>query len=177
MDPPIRIRLWNKGKYKHWNSGIKGLQLRFKDLQTKWIRNWKKSSLTGKNNDLTIPFSRQKGRTTGAKIIVFSEVSGSVEHCQHNLLTYIEYRAVSGVFRTIDPTPPLHPASVSSPRTKGGGVHTRRAVRGWGSIFQKTSDIGLASYSKIPLRLTVTSRDVCSCNCRLSPWLKSSFVS
>ena len=123
MDPPIRIRLWNKGKYKHWNSGIKGLQLRFKDLQTKWIRNWKKASLTGKNNDLTIPFSRQKGRTTGAKIIVFSEVSGSVEHCQHNLITYIEYRAVSGVFRTIDPTPPLHPASVSSQRTKGGGTH------------------------------------------------------
>ncbi len=37
------------------------------------------------------------------------------------VLTYIEYRAVSGVFRTIDPPPPLHPASVSSPRTKGGG--------------------------------------------------------
>jgi hypothetical protein len=32
------------------------------------------------------------------------------------------------------PPPPLHPASVSSPPTKGGGwgVHTRRAVRGWG---------------------------------------------
>ncbi len=47
--------------------------------------------------------------------------------------TYIEYRAVSGFFRTIDPPPPLHPASVSSssPALKGGGgVHTRRAVRG-----------------------------------------------
>ncbi len=50
----------------------------------------------------------------------------------HKVLTYIEYRTVSGVFRTIDPPPPLHPASVSSPRTKGGGVHIRRAVRGWG---------------------------------------------
>jgi hypothetical protein len=39
----------------------------------------------------------------------------------HKVLTYIEYRAVSGVFRTIDPPPPLHPESVSSPRTKGGG--------------------------------------------------------
>ncbi len=29
--------------------------------------------------------------------------------------------AVSGVFRTIDPPPPLHQASVSSPRTKCGG--------------------------------------------------------
>ncbi len=51
----------------------------------------------------------------------------------HKVLTYIEYRAVSGVFRTIDPPPPLHPASVSSPRTRGGGgggVHIRRAVGG-----------------------------------------------
>jgi hypothetical protein len=50
----------------------------------------------------------------------------------HKVLTYIEYITVSGVFRTIDPPPSLHPPSVSSPRTKGGGVHTRRAVRGWG---------------------------------------------
>jgi hypothetical protein len=63
------------------------------------------------------------------------------------------YRAVSGVFRTIDPPPPLHPASMSSPRTKGGGggVHTRRAVRGQ-YFGRKTPDIGLASYSIIPLR-------------------------
>ncbi len=41
---------------------------------------------------------------------------------KHKVLTYVEYRAVSGVFQNIDPsTPsPLHPASVSSPRTKGG---------------------------------------------------------
>jgi hypothetical protein len=37
------------------------------------------------------------------------------------LLAYTEYRAVFGVFRTIDPPPPLHPASVSFPLTKGGG--------------------------------------------------------
>ncbi len=48
--------------------------------------------------------------------------------------------------------PPFHPANLSSPRTKGGGVHTRWAVREWGSIFWKTPDIGLASYSIIPLR-------------------------
>ncbi len=71
----------------------------------------------------------------------------------HRVLTYIEYRAVSGVCRTIDPPPPLHQASVFSPRTKGGGgVHTRRAVGGGGSIFRKTPGIGLASYSKIPRR-------------------------
>ncbi len=66
---------------------------------------------------------------------------------------YVEHRAVSGVFQTIDPPPPLHPASMSSHRNKGRGVHIRRAVRGWGSIFRKTPDIGLASCSIIPLRL------------------------
>jgi hypothetical protein len=40
---------------------------------------------------------------------------------QHKVLTYTEYRAVSGVFRTFDPSPPLHPASVSSPAPKAGG--------------------------------------------------------
>ncbi len=37
----------------------------------------------------------------------------------------MEYRAVFGVFRTIDSPPPLHPASVSSPPpTKGGRSHS-----------------------------------------------------
>ncbi len=70
----------------------------------------------------------------------------------HKVLTYIEYRAVSGVFRTIDPPPPLHPASVSSPRTKGGGYTLARRSGGGGSKFRKTPRIGLASYSIIPLR-------------------------
>jgi hypothetical protein len=78
-------------------------------------------------------------------VMPFSALLG----CNHKVLTSVEYRAVSGVFQNIDPPPPLHPASVSSPRTKG----TRRAVRGWGSIFSKTPDIGLVSYSIIPLRL------------------------
>ncbi len=79
---------------------------------------------------------------------------GEGDQLNHKVLTYLEYRAVSGVFQNIDPPPPpyIQPASVSSPRTKGGGVPTRRAVRGWGSIFWKTPDIGLASYSIIPLR-------------------------
>ncbi len=57
---------------------------------------------------------------------------------EHKVLTYVEYRAVPGVFQDIDPHPPLHRASVSSPRTKGGGgggVHTRRAVRGVGGRY------------------------------------------
>jgi hypothetical protein len=43
---------------------------------------------------------------------------------------------VSDIFQNIDP--PLQPASVSSPCTKGGGG---------GSIFWKTPAIGLASYN------------------------------
>ena len=39
---------------------------------------------------------------------------------------------MSGVFQNIDPPTPLHPANMSLPRTKGGGVHhTRREVREW----------------------------------------------
>ncbi len=76
----------------------------------------------------------------------------------HKVLTYIEYRAVFGVFRTIDPpTPPCLPlASVSSPRTKGGGYTLAERWGGGGSIFWKTPDIGLATYSIIPLRDTCT---------------------
>jgi hypothetical protein len=62
--------------------------------------------------------------------------------CMHKVILFIEYRAVSGVFRTIDPQPPLHPASMSSPRTKGGG---------YSLAGRKTPDIGLASI--IPLRM------------------------
>ncbi len=40
---------------------------------------------------------------------------------RHKVLTYTEYRSVSGVFHTIDLPTPLHPASVSSPCTKGAG--------------------------------------------------------
>jgi hypothetical protein len=44
---------------------------------------------------------------------------GGKDTLHHKVLTYIEYRAVSGIFRTVDPPPPLHPASVPSPSTKG----------------------------------------------------------
>jgi hypothetical protein len=47
----------------------------------------------------------------------------------HKVLTYVEDRAVSSVFQNIAPPPPIHPASVSAPRTKG------RVEGGWGSIF------------------------------------------
>ncbi len=55
----------------------------------------------------------------------------------HKVLTYEEYRAVSGVFQNIEniePPPPSPPSEcVLHPAPKaGGGVHTRRAVRGVG---------------------------------------------
>jgi hypothetical protein len=88
----------------------------------------------------------------------------------HKVLTYIEYRAVSGVFRTIDPPPPLHPASVSSPAPKAGGYTLVERWGGGGSIFRKTPDIKLASYSIIPLRAKLShvksktpSIEICWC--------------
>jgi hypothetical protein len=51
--------------------------------------------------------------------------------------------------KILTPHPPLHPASVSSSRTKGGGYTLAGRWQGWGSIFWKTPAIGLASYSTI----------------------------
>jgi hypothetical protein len=76
----------------------------------------------------------------------------------HKVLTYIEYRAVSGVFRTIDPHPLSTQRVCPPPAPKAVGVHTRRAMRVAGSIFRKTADIGLASYSIIPLRSLIFQR-------------------
>jgi hypothetical protein len=74
-----------------------------------------------------------------------------VKGTRHKVLTYVEYRAVSGVFKNIDPPPPLHPASLFSRRTKdkGRGVHTRRAMRGWGvNILEDAGHwIGLLQYN------------------------------
>ncbi len=92
---------------------------------------------------LVVFFKNKIRADKSPETVLCSYVTINIYRGVHNVLTYIEYRAVSGVFRTIDPLPPLHPASVSSPRTKGGGrTHSSR----------KTPDIGLASYSIIPLR-------------------------
>ncbi len=97
------------------------------------------------------PLRRWKNMKKSMKPLQFSRFVH--EFVKHEVLTYIEYRAVSGVFPTIfDPPPPLHPASASSPRTKGAGYTLAVRWGGGGSIFRKTPDIGLASYSIIPLR-------------------------
>jgi hypothetical protein len=46
------------------------------------------------------------------------------------------------------PHPPLRLASVSSPPTKAGGTHSPGGEGDGGSIFWKTREIGLPSYSK-----------------------------
>ncbi len=52
-------------------------------------------------------------------------VQYSTQLCRHHeVLTYVEYRAVSDFFQNIDPHPPLRTASVSSPASKAGGTHS-----------------------------------------------------
>jgi hypothetical protein len=74
----------------------------------------------------------------------------------HKLFTYVvEYRALSGVFKNIDPPPPSPPFEwVLPPHHRRGGTHSPAGGVGGGgeSIFWKMPDIGLASYSIISLR-------------------------
>ncbi len=74
----------------------------------------------------------------------------------HKVLTYVEYRAVSDVFQIFTLPHPLSTQRVCPPperRGGGGGTHSPGGEGvGGGSIFWKTPDIGLASYSLIPLR-------------------------
>ncbi len=72
--------------------------------------------------------------------------------CGQPQSTYIFKVRCLASSKILTPNPPLHPASVSSPRTKGGGYTLAGRWGGGGSIFWKTPDIGLASYSLIPLR-------------------------
>jgi hypothetical protein len=55
----------------------------------------------------------------------------------------------SHVFQNIDPPPPSPPGECvpPPPPTKAGGTHKPGGEGGGGSIFWKTRDIGLASYS------------------------------
>ncbi len=71
---------------------------------------------------------------------------------------------MSVVFRTIDPPPPSPPSEyVLSPHQRGGDTHSPGGEGvGGGSIFRKTPDIGLASYNKIPLRISPKHKDLVS---------------
>ncbi len=54
------------------------------------------------------------------------------KRCCHQVLTYVEYRAVSSLAssKILTPHPPLHPASVSSTRTKAPSYMSPNAGRG-----------------------------------------------
>ncbi len=53
----------------------------------------------------------------------------------HKVLTYVEYRNVSGVFQNIDPSPPSPPSECVLPPHQRRGIQTRRAVRGVGGQY------------------------------------------
>ncbi len=60
------------------------------------------------------------------------------EGCRHKVLAYIEYRAVSGVFRTIYPPPPLPLCSecvLPAHQTRGVGTHSPEGWGGGGQYF------------------------------------------
>ncbi len=82
---------------------------------------------------------------------------------------------MSGVLQNIDPQPPLHPASVSSPRTKGGGYTLAGWWGGWGFNILEDARywIGLLQYN--------LSTIVCICNTeehagRKLPWSGKSVI-
>jgi len=65
--------------------------------------------------------STEKDKLAGYFLWHF-QVCGLWKPKEHKV--YEEYRAVSGVSKILTPHPPLHPTSVSSPSTKGGGTHS-----------------------------------------------------
>ncbi len=56
----------------------------------------------------------------------------------HKVPTYVEYRAVSGVFQNIDPPPPSPPSECVLPphQRRGGGVNILKDARHWIGLLQ-----------------------------------------
>ncbi len=69
-------------------------------------------------------------------------------YTRREIITVRGQSYVSRIPKYWPPHPPLRPASVSSPRNKGGGYLAGRRGAG-GSIFWKTPAIGLASYNNL----------------------------
>jgi hypothetical protein len=81
----------------------------------------------------------------------------------HTVLTAEEYRALSGVFKNIDPPTPSPPSECVLPPYQRRGGHTRREVRGggggvniledarhWNGLLQYKSIYGLAGQTVGP---------------------------
>ncbi len=76
----------------------------------------------------------------------------------HKVLTYIEYRLCLAPFKLLTPHALSTHECVLPPHQRRG-VHTTHSPGGegvGGQYFRKTPDIGLASYSIIPLRVYCT---------------------
>ncbi len=102
-----------------------------------------------RKSHLCIPFRELRGLTPNFHIHVSVSDLYIPRIGPHISLQQKEANPMSGVLRTIDPPPPLPLASVSSPRAKGGGVHTRRAVSWWGVNISENARhwIGLSQYN------------------------------
>ncbi len=95
-----------------------------------------------------------------------------IKAVDHQVLTYTEYRAVSGVFQTPPPPNPNYCPPTPSPTSEcvlsphqRRGVHTRRAVRGGGQYFGRRQTLDWPLQYNPSTLLTVLS------------WLKNSAVS
>ncbi len=70
----------------------------------------------------------------------------------HKVLTYVEYRAVSGVFQNIDPPPPSPLSECDLLPHQRRGVHTRRGVRGVGGQYFEDASHRIGLLQSISLR-------------------------
>ncbi len=75
--------------------------------------------------------------------------NGYIVSVVDKVLTHIEYRAVFGVFRTIEPPPPLRAASVPPHTIGGGGKHSSggEGVLGVNILEDARHWIGLLQYN------------------------------
>jgi hypothetical protein len=73
--------------------------------------------------------------------VVYGENRRDIIYCKRAILSLSSSKILT-------PHPPLRLASVSSPPTKAGGTHSPGGEGDVGSIFWKTREIGLPSYSK-----------------------------
>ncbi len=99
-------------------------------------------------DELTCPSCGDLLREWTLPAVDFPCLLPSHDRFYHKVLIYIEYRAVSGVFRTLSTPPPQRVCP--SPASKAGGYALAapggEGVGPWGSIFRKTPDTGVALY-------------------------------
>ncbi len=92
--------------------------------------------------------SRSTHSTKKCQLRIMCNVHWCFEGLWQRLLTYLEYRAVSGVFQILTPHPPLHPATVSSPpHQRGVGGYTLAGQWGVNILEDARHWIGFLQYN------------------------------